>query len=104
MIRVLVFALVAAAGCAKSAGHTETKTSPAKAASVSQSQTAASIGSATMQADGTIVLQLRATDGQGMRGDARLTYPVGHAQYDKILAHVGGLKAGEEKPVPPWPE
>ena len=72
--------------------------------SQSQSQTAASIGSATMQADGTIVLQLRATDGTGMRGDARLTYPPDHAQYAKVLAHLGGLGPGEEKPVPPWPE
>jgi len=57
-----------------------------------------------MQADGTIVLQLRATDGSGIRGDARLTYPPGHPQYQKILGHVGGLKPGEEKPVPPWRE
>ena len=104
MIRVLLLALVAATGCAKSGGHTETKSSPGKAASVSQSQPAASIGSATMQADGTIVLLLRAMDGTGMRGDARVTYPRGHAQYEKILAHLGGLKPGEEKPVPPWPE
>ena len=104
MMRALLLALVAAAGCAKSSSHAEPKSSPGKAASVSQSQPAVSIGSATMQADGTIVLQLRATDGSGMRGDARLTYPPGHPQYQKILAHLGGLRPGEEKPVPPWPE
>ena len=103
MTRGLLLALaIAAAGCAKSNSHAEPKTSPGKAATVSQSQ-APSIGSATMQADGTIVLQLRATDGTGMRGDARLTYPPGHAEYQKILAHLGGLKPGEDKPVPPWP-
>jgi len=104
MIRALLVALVAAGGCAKSSGHAEPKSSPGKVAIVSQTKPAASIGSATMQTDGTIVLQLRATDGTGMRGDGRLTYPPGHPQYQKILAHLGGLLPGEEKPVPPWPE
>lgn len=72
MTRALLLALaIIAAGCAKSNGHSEPKTSPGKAAPVNQ---APSIGSATMQVDGTIVLQLRAT------------------------------KPGEQKPVPPWPE
>jgi hypothetical protein len=105
MIRALVFALLAAAGCAKSSGHGETKNSPAKAASVSQSPTAASIGSAIMQADGTIVLRLRATDGTRMLNDIHLTYrPSEQPQYAEVLAHLGGLSPGEEKPiVAPWP-
>ena len=106
MIRALVFALLAAAGCAKSGGHAETKSSAGKAASVSQGQTAASIGSATMQVDGTIVLDLRATDGTRMLNDIHLTYrPADQPQYAELLAHLGGLKPGEGKPVfPPWPE
>ena len=60
-----------------------------------------SIGSAHLDPDGTIVLQLRAT-GPGIRGDALLRYPKDHPQYRAVLEHLGGLAAGEEKPVPPW--
>ena len=62
------------------------------------------IGSATMKEDGTILLQLRAEGPGGVLGDALLTYTPGHPDYEKILEHVGGLRPGEEKPVPPWPE
>jgi hypothetical protein len=63
-----------------------------------------SIGVATMKEDGTIVLDLRAEGAGGVLGDARMTYPPGHAQYADVLRHLGGLKRGESKPVPPWPE
>ncbi|HEY3451045.1 MAG TPA: hypothetical protein VGK67_32105 [Myxococcales bacterium] len=61
-----------------------------------------SIGSATMKEDGTIVMMLRATGG-GAVGDAMLTYPKSHPEYANILKHLGGLKPGETKPVPPFP-
>jgi len=66
--------------------------------------TPSSIGSASMGEDGTIVLQLRAEGPGGALGDALLTYPQDHPQYQQILDHLGGLKPGESKPVPPWPE
>jgi hypothetical protein len=62
------------------------------------------IGSATMQDNGTILLQLRAESSEGTIGDVLLKYPPQHPQYRKILRHVGGLKPGECKPVSPWPE
>lgn len=64
-----------------------------------------SIGSATMGADGTVFLVLRAEgpDG-GTLGDARFAHPPGDPQYAGILAHLGGLEPGEEKLVPPWPD
>ena len=62
-----------------------------------------SIGEAQMLEDGTIVLDLRAEDDSGRRGDARFYYPKNHAEYREILDHLGGLKPGESKPVPPWP-
>lgn len=61
------------------------------------------IGVATLRDDGTIVLDLYAR-GPGPSGTARAVYPPGHPQYDAVLAHVGGLRAGEQKLVPPWPE
>lgn len=63
----------------------------------------ATIGSATMQPNGTIVLMLRAEDGHGAVGDAQLFYAPSHADYQKILKHVGPLKPGESKPVKPFP-
>jgi hypothetical protein len=63
----------------------------------------ASIGSAYMKDDGTIQLMLRA-EGDGAIGDAMFLYPPDHPEYAEILAHLGGLKPGESKPVPPWPD
>lgn len=61
-----------------------------------------SIGTAHMAEDGTLVLTLRAEGGNGIRGDAQFAYPPNHPQYQRILDHLGGLKVGEDKPVPPW--
>ena len=66
-------------------------------------QSAEPIGTATMHADRSIVLNLRAeTDGDV--GHAQFNYQVGDPMYVKILEHVGGLKPGEEKIVLPFPE
>lgn len=64
----------------------------------------ASIGMASMDGDGTIVLQLRATDATGRVGDGLLRYPTNHPDYRKVLNHLGGLEPDQEKPVPPFPE
>ncbi len=61
-----------------------------------------SIGTARMEADGTIVLDLIARQ-DGTTGHGRLIYPRGHADYDMILRHLGGLRPGETKAVPPFP-
>lgn len=79
----------------------------------SEEQRAASgptIGTATMRENGTIEMQLRAGtesgsgNGRGIKGDALIKYAPGDPHYDEILKHLGGLKKGESKPVPPWPE
>jgi hypothetical protein len=62
-----------------------------------------SIGQATMEADGTIVLYLRAqASGSAASGDAVIRYPPDHPQYRSILEHLGGLRPGQTKPVRPW--
>jgi hypothetical protein len=63
-----------------------------------------SIGSAKMKDDGTLVLMLRAEGAGGLVGDALITYKPDDPKYKKTLEHLGGLKPGEEKPVPPWPD
>ena len=61
------------------------------------------IGVASMEPDGTIVLQLRAEDpATGSVGDAMFAFPPSHERYQEILRHLDGLKPGESKPVPPW--
>jgi hypothetical protein len=63
-----------------------------------------SIGAASMEPDGTILLQLRASDGAGALGDALLRYPPSDPEYKAILKHLGGLEPGQHKPVKPFPE
>lgn len=62
-----------------------------------------SIGVATLNADGSLTLQLRAEGPSGAKGDAQFVYKPGDPMYKSVLDHVGGLKPGETKPVPPWP-
>lgn len=69
-----------------------------KVAEMEQTQ---SIGIATMRQDRTIVLDLVAS-GPDMLGDARLTYSPSDPDYEDILRHLGGLRPGEVKQVPPW--
>jgi hypothetical protein len=64
----------------------------------------ASIGTATMTPDGTIVLDLIATGPGATRGEARLVYRPDHKDYRAVLEHLGGLRPGETKSVPPWPD
>jgi hypothetical protein len=63
-----------------------------------------SIGTATMEADGTIVLHLFARGPGGMHGQGVLRYSVSDPKYKEILEHVGPLKPGETRPVRPWPD
>ena len=61
-----------------------------------------SIGTASMEADGTVMLHLRAEGPGGVVGDALLRYAPSHKEYAALLSHLGGLQPGEVKPVPPW--
>jgi hypothetical protein len=63
-----------------------------------------SIGVARMRADGTIVLELRARGPGGTTGHGMLEYPPGHPRYREVLRHLGGMKPGEVKNVPPFPD
>ena len=74
--------------------------SPAAAAQLqSGCRGAGSIGAATMSADGTITLVIHAP---ATTAESVLAYRRGDAQYARILSHIGGIRPGEHKPVPPW--
>lgn len=63
-----------------------------------------SIGEATMEADGTIILDLRVEIlGDGFAtGDARFVYRTSDSQYKSIFEHISPIKPGESKLCPPW--
>ena len=50
-----------------------------------------------MRPDGTLELDLRGPSG----AEARKVYPPTHADYKKTLDHLGGMKPGDEKAIPP---
>jgi len=60
-----------------------------------------SVGRAKMSADGTITLQLRSLWPDPI-AESELVYPPDDPQYGEIKHHLGGIKPGESKPVPPW--
>ena len=49
-----------------------------------------------MEADGTIVLQLRTESPSGAIGDVPFRYPPGHRDYQEVLRHPWGLKKGRK--------
>jgi hypothetical protein len=64
----------------------------------------ASIGFATIDASGTLVLDLHTYDERaGGRVYAHFVYPRDHEKYAEVLAHVSPIRPGERKPVKPWP-
>ena len=62
-----------------------------------------SIGFAQMLENGTITLTLVAR-AEGIIGDAQFIYDPEHKDYQMVLEHIGGIKPGEIKNVPPWPD
>jgi hypothetical protein len=107
----LIAALGLAGGCARrqdapktagEAGGNPAATKPSNGSD--DAKKAAPIGTATMTEDGTITLNLRAEGPKGTIGDGRLVYRKGDKGYSDVLKHLGGLKPGESKPVPPWPD
>jgi hypothetical protein len=62
----------------------------------------ATIGTAEMKADGTIVLRLRAELPGGGSGEGELVYPSTHPEYKKILEHISPIAPGQTVLVRPW--
>lgn len=61
-------------------------------------------GTATMKEDGTIRLVYKTEGKAGLGASVVIEYKPQDEDYQKILDHVGGLKVGETKGVPPWPD
>ena len=64
---------------------------------------AASVGVATMLPNRTILVGVPGPGGDS-RAQAVLMVEPGDSTYQPIIDHVGGLKPGETKSIPPWPD
>ena len=62
-----------------------------------------SVGVATMLQNGTILVGVRGPDPDSALQGVLKIEP-GDSPYQQIIEHVGGLKPGETKPIPPWPD
>jgi hypothetical protein len=103
--------LLLSSGCARrhnvttTAGTTSSNSAPAKSTREGEElENDRPMGTATMQEDGTIILNLRAEGSGGTVGEARMVYRKGDKRYSEVLKHLGGLEPGQSKTVPPWPD
>ena len=63
---------------------------------------APSVGVARMLENGTILVGIRGPGPDGPLQAVLMVEP-GDTNYQQIIDHVGGLKPGETKSIPPWP-
>jgi hypothetical protein len=91
--------LLAASSCAA-----DKKVEPEMATMAQPDTQAESIGVASQETDGTIILTLRATGEGGIVGGAQFRYPPTHPQYAMIKAHVGPIPPGKSVNVRPFPQ
>ncbi len=64
----------------------------------------ASVGMAEMQQDGTLHLHLRTETEDGTIGEALMVVPKEDQRYRGMVEHLSGLKPGETRSIPPFPE
>lgn len=64
---------------------------------------APSVGVATMLENGTILIGIRGPAVDGPLQAVLMIEP-GDTNYQQIIDHVGGLKPGQTKSIPPWPD
>jgi hypothetical protein len=55
-----------------------------------------------MMKDRTIVVDLNEHLLNGFINEGLVHYKPGTPRYDELLRHIGGLKVGQSKMVPPW--
>jgi hypothetical protein len=71
-------------------------------------QSQASIGQATMNADGSLELRLRMEGPGELIGDGHVVYAPDDPHYQEVRRHLeaahGPLAPGDQVSVPPWPD
>ena len=61
------------------------------------------VGSAYMQPDGTLEMSLRTETQDGTIGEALLVVAKDDPRYADMVKHLGGIKPGEGRAIPPFP-
>lgn len=61
------------------------------------------VGMATLQADGTLLLNLRAVSADGTIGEAMMVVAPSDDRYDDMRQHIGPIKVGQSVSIPPFP-
>src|ERR1700756_4851485 len=89
------FSLALAANCAGAFAATDLNSQPIPCEAID------SVGRAKMSADGTITLQLHSLWPDPI-AETELVFAPDDPQYEEIKHHLGGIKPGESKPVPPF--
>ena len=92
---------IALASTAVGTAHTQTP-GPTPASHVSRPPRVDAVGVASREADGSIVLTLRAEGPDGLIGDARFRYTPDDSNYGLIARHVGPIPPGGTVPVRPF--
>jgi hypothetical protein len=91
LIAALLFAMMSAATVALAA---DKKDDP-------PCESVASIGIAHMDADGVILMRIRSLP-PGPIAESELRYEPSDPHYQEVVLHLGGIRPGETKSVPPW--
>ena len=60
------------------------------------------IGLATIDSEGTITVQARSEQEDGTIAHSQFEYVLTHVEYSSIKNHIGELKVGQWKRIPPW--
>jgi hypothetical protein len=61
-----------------------------------------SVGVASMRADGTLEMQLRTVAADGTIGESMLLVGPKDPRHAQMVKHLGGIKPGQGKPIPPF--
>jgi len=67
-------------------------------------KTPADVGSAYMEADGTIDMRLRTETDDGTVGEALLVIEPSDPRHAAMVKHLDGIKPGEGRSIKPFPE
>jgi hypothetical protein len=68
------------------------------------SDTPQDVGMAEMDKDGTLRLYLRTEETDGTIGEMMMTVVPQDPKYAGMVAHLSGIKPGQAKAIPPFPE
>jgi hypothetical protein len=104
---IVILALAAAAllglPCVSAPGENQPTAPPDRANSASDKADEWFSGTATLEADGTIVVRIASKEKGQPVAHGYFRYPPAHPEYMSISGHVGKLTVGVPKKIEPWP-